>query len=103
MFYNINTQNILPRVPKNLIKPDGSIFINFHINGASTLADYGFYTIRYDNSDPPDLNHTEDISQRVITLDKPYADIIRVWTARPEINTNDTIILPETQQDSMEL
>lgn len=78
MFYNNIDKILIPRVPTNLIKPDGSIFINFNLSSVNILADYGFYTVRNDN-DKPKENCIEDESQRQIILDKPYADIIRSW------------------------
>lgn len=79
MYYNINEQLLLRKLPKNLLKSDGGLLINFDQQNIDTLADYGFYTIRNDNSDPPTSNSIEDKNAQQIILDKPYADIVRVW------------------------
>ena len=80
MYYNINEQLLLRKLPKNLIKNDGSLFVNFNNSDINTLSDYGFYTLRNDNNIPTTKYSVEDIAQRQIFLDKPYFDIIRVWT-----------------------
>jgi hypothetical protein len=79
MYYNIKNQMIIPQVPKNLIREDGSIWINFNNNDIDTLADNNYYTIRNDNNEPPTNNSIEIQSEQEIILDKPYADIIRKW------------------------
>jgi hypothetical protein len=53
----------------------------------SILAEGGYYTVRSDSPPQPD-NTVENISQRVVDLDKPYVDIIRTWITAP-------IIVPE--------
>lgn len=79
MYYNINEQLLLRKLPKNLLKSDGSLLINFDQQNIDTLADYGFYTVRGDNSDPPTANSIENKKAQQIILDKPYVDIIREW------------------------
>jgi hypothetical protein len=87
MFYNYNDNIIVSRLPKNLLKFDGTLFINFNISDAHTLADYGFYTIRNDNNLAPTPEYIEDIKKREILFDKPYADINRIWVLK---NSEDT-------------
>lgn len=79
MYYNNNSKILVRKLPKNLIKPDGSLFIDFHLSDINTLSDYGYYTIRNDNKEPPTPNSIENQSLQQIVLDKPYADIIRTW------------------------
>jgi hypothetical protein len=79
MYYNINDKILVPRVPKTLLRPDNSIFINFNKSNINTLADYGYYTIRNDNNQPPSTNSIEDVTSRKVILDKPYADVSRKW------------------------
>jgi hypothetical protein len=97
MYYNNNENILVPRVPKNLIKPDGSIFINFNNSDTDILSDYGYYTVRADNNIAPDNNHTEDESKRIIVLDKPYADITRTWTTNNPPEQQPTLV--EIPQD----
>jgi hypothetical protein len=79
MYYNNNDKILIKKLPKNIIKPDGSIFIDFHLADINIISDYGFYTVRNDNNEPPTPNSTEKTKYRTILLDKPYADITRVW------------------------
>jgi hypothetical protein len=88
MYYNINEEILLTKIPKNLIKEDGSIFINFYLSDINTLSDYGYYTIRNDNKEPPNNNSIEILSEQQIVLDKPYVDIIRKWLDVPVKNDN---------------
>jgi hypothetical protein len=79
MYYNNNDKILIRKLPKNLLKPDGSLLINFDQENVDILSDYGFYTVRNDNNEPPTINSKEIIKNRIITLDKPYVDIARVW------------------------
>jgi hypothetical protein len=103
MYYNANENLLLRRLPKNLIKPDGSLFINFSQSDIVTLSDYGYYTKRNDNSEPPNANSIEDESQRQIVLEKPYFDIVRTWVVKPNIVTNHNAIpnIPEGQLEDV--
>lgn len=85
MYYNTNENLLLRRLPKNLIRPDGILFIDFNLADINTQSDYGFYTLRNDNNVPPSSNSIENISNRQIILDKPYFDIIREWKEMPNI------------------
>jgi len=102
MYYNTKESIVVNKVPKNLIKEDGSIFVNFHLSDINTLSDYGYYTIRNDNNQPPTNNSVEIPSEQQIILDKPYTDIIRKWldtshkTNIPTPPTQDPIIYEET-------
>lgn len=78
MYYNVNDEILVPRVPRTLLRPDNSIFINFNNADINTLADYGYYTVRSDNQ-PPNANSIEDTANREVTLEKPYADVSRKW------------------------
>ena len=49
MYYNINEEILLRKIPKNIIKSDGSLFINFDQANIDTLSDYGYYIVRNDN------------------------------------------------------
>jgi len=88
MYYNINEKILLRKIPKNIIKSDGSLFINFDQQDIDTLSDYGYYTVRNDNNTPPTSNSIEVTNKRTITLEKPYADIIREWISPEVIQTN---------------
>lgn len=96
MYYNNNDKMLVRKVPKNLLKPDGTLFIDFHLSDAQTLSDYGFYTVRNDNDQPPTINSIENVSLRQIVLEKPYVDIIRTWND-PSINI-EPITAPETKE-----
>lgn len=91
MFYYLPDHNLLPRLPKNLIKSDGNLFINFNISDANTLSDYGYYTVRSDNNYPPTPNSVEDTENRVISIAKPYVDITRTWIDNKTINTTEIV------------
>jgi uncharacterized protein (DUF1330 family) len=90
MYYNVNDQILVDVLPKVLIKEDGSLFVDFHLANNETLADYGFYLVRNNNSQPPKENSIEIDNKRQIIIDYPYVDIIRQWTdlPTPAINTN---------------
>lgn len=81
MYYNINDQSIVNNYPTSLTMSNGAIITgtNFDID---ILADVGYYTIRNDNPTQPE-NSVEDLSARIINLDKPYVDIIRTWIQIP--------------------
>jgi len=84
MYYNVNEEILLRKLPKNLIKPDGSLFINFDKADINILSNYGYYIVRNDNNEMPENCEREDIKKRSVILDKPYADITRVWIAKPK-------------------
>jgi len=48
------------------------------------LSNYGYYIVRNDNNEMPENCEREDIKKRPVILDKPYADITRVWIAKPK-------------------
>lgn len=103
MYYNTNENILVSRAPRNLIKPDGSIFIDFHQSDINILSDYGYYTVRNDNNSPPETNSIEDINKRNIVLDKPYADIERIWITHkiePTITTTNNIDIPVINEDA---
>lgn len=79
MYYNNNEKIIVRKLPKNLLKPNGDLFVNFHEADVNTISDYGFYLIRNDNSVPPQSHYVENIDLRQIIVNKPYADIVRTW------------------------
>jgi hypothetical protein len=88
MYYDTKYEIIIPEVPKNFIRPDGSIWINFHLGDINVLADNGFYTVRNDNNEPPNNRSIEATNEKQIVLDKPYADIVRKWVEISPINHN---------------
>ena len=87
MYYNIHNQEITNAYPNIITLNNGTIVTgeNFDIN---VLADVGYYTVRNDGPNQPE-NTIEDISQRIVNLDKPYVDITRIWIPAP-------IIIPPT-------
>jgi hypothetical protein len=98
MYYNVNKKILLRKIPKNLIKPDGSLFINFDQQDIDTLSDYGYYTVRNDNDTPPTSNSIELTDKKSFILKKPYVDIIREWTEpviMPPIIRNPDVLQPE--------
>lgn len=88
MYYNNNDKILIRKLPKNLLKSDGSLFINFNQENVDILSDYGFYTVRSDNSEPPTNNSIEIQSEKQIILDKPYVDILRKWIDNNSTATN---------------
>ena len=98
MYYNIDEKILIRKIPKNLIKPDGSLFINFDQVDVNTLSDYGYYTVRNDNSSAPTLNSIELTDKRSFVVEKPYVDIIREWiepTIVPQTIRNTDVLQPE--------
>lgn len=98
MYYNVNEEILLRKLPKNLIKPDGSLFINFDQTDVDTLSDYGYYTVRNDNDTPPTSNSIELPDQKSFILEKPYVDIIREWiepAITPPTIRNPDVLQPE--------
>jgi hypothetical protein len=83
MFYNLNDEILISKLPKNLLKNDGSLFIDFNKSDTETLSDYGYYSVRNDNNEMPIDCEKEDISKRLIVLHKPYVDIVRTWIKKP--------------------
>jgi hypothetical protein len=79
MYYNNNDKILIEKLPKNLLRSDGSLFINFNQEDVDILSDYGFYSVRNDNKEPPTNNSIEIHSKKQIILDKPYVDIVRIW------------------------
>jgi hypothetical protein len=86
MYYNNNDKILIRKIPKNILRDDGSLFINFDHSDVDTLSDYGFYSLRNDNNARPTPDSIEDESKRQILLDKPYFDIIREWIDIPTTN-----------------
>lgn len=79
MYYDLNKKAVRTILPQKLIKSDGSLIANFNTSNEDVLSDYGYYTIRSDNNIPPTPTSIEIESAQKVTLDKPYADIVRVW------------------------
>jgi hypothetical protein len=90
MYYDDKNKIIVEALPKNSIGPDGNFYFNFDgANDINLWADHNYYTIRNDSQSPgPDYH--EDENKRVVILDKPYADISRVWILDNEIPVNDS-------------
>jgi hypothetical protein len=88
MYYDNKNKIIIEVLPKNSIGPDGNFYFNFDsANNINLWADHNYYTIRHDNASPGE-NYIEDENARTIFLDKPYADINRLWILKqtPEVN-----------------
>jgi hypothetical protein len=77
MYYNVNNQTFTTTTPKFLKLNNGTI-ITGEVSDTNVLADAGYYTVRNDEPVQPE-NTFEDVSQRVVSLDKPYVDVTRVW------------------------
>lgn len=87
MYYNINNQQISSSYPTTLTLSNGTV-ITGEVFDAAVLADAGYLTVRNDGPVQPE-NTTEDTSQRVVTIDGLYVDIVRTWIPTP-------IVVPET-------
>jgi hypothetical protein len=87
MYYNIDNKNIYAALPDSIYY-NNILIQNLSSADVDTLADVGYYTVRNDSPLQPE-NTIEDVSQRVVILEKPYVDVTRVWIAAP-------IIVPET-------
>jgi hypothetical protein len=98
MYYNDNDKILIRKIPKNLIKPDGTLFINFDQSDINTIADYGYYVVRNDNNTPPTNNNVEDVDKRLILLEKPYVDVIRVWIDKTVPDNDNIKIEPTTEE-----
>jgi|LakMenEpi03Aug12_release.lakeMendotaPanAssembly.Ray.scaffolds.fasta_scaffold1452628_2 hypothetical protein len=93
MYYDNKNQIIINTLPKNSIGPDGNFYFNFDTaNNIDLWADHNYYTIRNDTVSPG-ADYIEDESKRIITLNKPYADISRTWILNqsPEVSTSTSI------------
>jgi len=90
MYYDLNKKAIRTVLPKNLVKPDGSLIVNFSTSNENVLADYGYYTIRSDNNVPPTPTSIEIKSAQQVLIDKPYVDIVRKWL---EVKTPQSITI----------
>jgi hypothetical protein len=87
MYYNINNQQITNSYPSSLTLSNGTA-ITGETFDTNILIDAGYYIIRNDSPTQPE-NTIEDISARIINLDKPYVDIVRTWVPIP-------VVVPET-------
>lgn len=76
--YNTTNNSIYDNSPDSIVLSNG-VLVTGPISDIELLADAGYYTIRNDGPPQPE-NTTEDISARVINIDKPYVDITRTWT-----------------------
>lgn len=85
MYYDSKNSILINKLPKNSIGPDGSFYINFdQVDDINLLASHNYLTIRNDGPEIPSAEYVEDISKRNITIDYPYADIIRVWKLKTD-------------------
>lgn len=79
MYYDSKNNIIVSELPRNSIGPDGSLYIDFYLaNDINLWANHNYYTIRQDTPCPSG-DYFEDITKRIVDLDKPYADVTRVW------------------------
>lgn len=80
MYYDSKNNIIIDQLPKNSIGPDGQFYINFDsANNINLWADHNYFSIRNDSPPKPSDDFDEDISQRNVSIEYPYADVIRVW------------------------
>jgi hypothetical protein len=86
MYYNIHNQTIINYMPSSVTLDNGTVITGENLD-SSILAEGGFYTVRTDVPTQPE-NTIENVSQRVVNIDKPYVDINRTWTPAP-------VIIPE--------
>lgn len=87
MYYDINNQQVIEVLPGSATNSSGVLVQGLSGFDANTIADCGFLTVR--SSTPQPENTIEDISQRNVSVDYPYADITRVWVSTP-------IVVPST-------
>ena len=80
MYYDNKNQIIVNQLPKNSIGPDGQLYVNFNqTNDINLWADHGYFSIRNDGPPKPSDDFAENVSQRIVTVEYPYADVTRVW------------------------
>jgi|NOAtaT_7_FD_contig_31_6293033_length_1524_multi_6_in_0_out_0_2 hypothetical protein len=80
MFYDRKNNIIISKLPKNSIGSDGQFYINFDsADNINLWADHGYFSIRTDSPAKPSDAYEEEILKRQVTIDYPYADVIRVW------------------------
>ena len=87
MYYNIYNQQLVNNGPTSITLDNGTIITGENLDN-SILAEGGYYYIRSDSPSQPE-NTVEDVSQRVVNIDKPYVDITRIWIPIP-------IVVPES-------
>jgi hypothetical protein len=87
MYYNINNQQLVNNGPTSITLDNGTIITGENLDN-SVLAEGGYYSVRSDSPSQPE-NTVENVSQRVVNIDKPYVDITRVWIPIP-------IVVPES-------
>jgi|688.fasta_scaffold00642_45 hypothetical protein len=87
MYYNINNQQLVDSLPTSITLDNGTIITGENLDN-SILAEGGYYFVRSDNPPQPE-NTVEDVSQRVVNINKPYVDITRTWIPIP-------IVVPES-------
>lgn len=87
MYYNINNQQLISNAPTSITLDNGTIITGENLDN-NVLAEGGYYSVRSDSPSQPD-NTVEDVSQRVVNIDKPYVDITRVWIPAP-------LVVPES-------
>lgn len=81
MYYNIHNQQIVNSHASTLTLSNGTVITGESFD-TNILADAGYYIIRNDDPIQPE-NTVEDVSSRVVNLDKPYVDITRTWVTAP--------------------
>ncbi len=86
MYYNIYNQTFINNAPDKIVLTNGTVITGFNLS-LDILAEAGYYLVRNDSPPQPD-NTVENISQRIVNLDKPYVDITRTWISAPIIVPN---------------
>lgn len=84
MFYNIKNQTISQECPLNGYLEDGTLVQGLNIADSSTQKLCGIFPIKSDIPPAP-ANSTEDISQRVVSVQEDGVEIVRTWIQNPPI------------------
>jgi hypothetical protein len=74
MYYNINNQQLVDSLPTSITLDNGTIITGENLDN-SILAEGGYYFVRSDNPPQPE-NTVEDVSQRVVNINKPIPIVV---------------------------
>lgn len=106
LYYDNKNGIIIDELPKNSIGPNGQFYINFDItNNINLWADHGYFSVRNDIPVKPFDCSIEDISKRIVTIDYPYADIMRTWIKNesPKQEIYNPLVISKEQNVDAEL